>query len=152
MTTKKIKETSDRRKKFRFPIHRELRYKILDEGVLIGSGTGQSINFGSGGVLISIDRELNPGAFIELSISWPVLLNDSCPMRFIAFGRVLRSSGKKSACTIDKYEFRTQARTVQAMPAVRSDGMLQRWADGIRKEALKPRVAAASGVGTAATA
>ena len=152
MPTKKIQETSDRRKKFRFPIHRELRYKILDEGVLVGAGTGQSINMGSGGVAISIDRELKPGAFIELSISWPVLLNDSCPMRFIAFGRVLRSAGKRSACTIDKYEFRTQARTVQAMPSVRNDAMLQRWADGIRKEAMKPRVAASAPVATAVSA
>lgn len=137
----KMEKRIDRRKKFRFPIHRELRYKLLDEGVLIGSGTGQSVNMGSGGVSFSLDQELKVGAFIELSISWPVLLDDTCPMRFIVFGRVLRSLGRKSACTIDKYEFRTQARTFQTAPAVRSDAMLQRWAADMQKE--KPRVATA---------
>jgi hypothetical protein len=98
---------------------------------------------GSGGLAFTIDQELKPGAFIELSISWPVLLDDSCPMRFIVFGRVLRSVGRKSACTVDKYEFRTQARTFQTAPAVRNDSMLQRWAGGMRKENVKPRVATA---------
>jgi hypothetical protein len=145
MPTEKMEKQLDRRKKFRFPIHRELRYKLLEEGVLVGAGTGQSINMGSGGVAFSLDRELNPGAFIELSISWPVLLDDACPMRFIVFGRVLRSLGRRSACTIDKYEFRTQARTFQAAAtAVRNDSMLQRWADGMRKEAEKPRAATAA--------
>ena len=143
MPTEKMEKRLDRRTKFRFPIHRELRYKILDEGVLVGSGTGQTVNMASGGVAISIDRELKAGSYIELSISWPVLLDDSCPMRFIAFGRVLRSVGKRSACSIEKYEFRTQARNLQTMPAVRSDSMLQRWADTMRKEALKPHVATA---------
>jgi hypothetical protein len=141
MPTEKMEKRTDRRKKFRFPIHRELRYKLLDEGVLVGAGTGQSVNVGSGGVAFSIDRELKPGAFVELSISWPVLLDDTCPMRFVVFGRVLRSVGRRSACTIDKYEFRTQARSVQTAPAVRNDSMLLRWADGMRKETMKPRVA-----------
>lgn len=144
MTTKKMEKRLDRRTKYRFPIHRELRYKLLEDGVLVGAGTGQSVNMGSGGVAIAIDRELKPGAFIELSISWPVLLDDNCPMRFIVFGRVLRSLGRKSACTIDKYEFRTQARTLQPAPAVRHDSMLERWAYTMRKEAVKPREATAS--------
>jgi hypothetical protein len=143
MPTEKMEKRTDRRKKIRFPIHRELRYKLLDDGVLVGAGTGQSVNIGSGGVSISIDRELRPGAFIELSISWPVLLDDTCPMRFIVFGRVLRSLGRKSACSIDKYEFRTQARTMQTAPAVRNDQMLERWAFTMRKETVKPRVATA---------
>lgn len=151
MPTEKMEKRLDRRKKFRFPIHRELRYKLLDDGVMIGAGTGQSVNIGSGGVAISIDQELKPGAFIELSISWPVLLDDTCPMRFIAFGRVLRSNGRRAACSIDKYEFRTQARSFQAATTGRSDAMLQRWADGVRKEAMKPRVAMA-GVAPGATA
>jgi len=139
----KMEKRVDRRRKFRFPIHRELRYKLLADGVLIGSGTGQSVNMGSGGVALSLDQEVKPGAFIELSISWPVLLDDTCPMRFIVFGRVLRSTGRKSACTIDKYEFRTQARTFQSAPAVRSDAMLQRWAADMLKESAKPRAATA---------
>jgi hypothetical protein len=95
---------------------------------------------GSGGVAFSTEHALKPGAFVELSISWPVLLDDSCPMRLIVFGRVLRSQNHNAVCTIDKYEFRTAARTFQAA-AGRSDGMLQRWADGMRREESKLAVA-----------
>jgi len=131
------KNPNERRSKFRFGIQRELRYKVLEDGAMIASGAGQTINIGSGGVLFAADHQLKPGAFVEMSISWPVLLDQTCPMRLIVFGRVVRNAGKKNVCSVDKYEFRTQARTFQTVAPVRTDGMLQRWADGIRKESLK---------------
>jgi hypothetical protein len=63
-------------------------------------------------------------------------------MRFIVFGRVLRCDGRRTVCSIDKYEFRTSARTFQASVTPRGDGMLHRWVEGVRKEGLK--VSAAS--------
>jgi hypothetical protein len=133
----KINEQNERRIKFRFEIQRDLRYKVVEDETTIASGTGQTINVGSGGVAFAAEQQLKPGAFVEISISWPVLLDETCLMRLIVFGRVLRSAGGTTACSVDKYEFRTQARTVQPAAAPRRDGMLQRWADGIRKETLK---------------
>jgi hypothetical protein len=137
------RQRNDRRSKFRFSIQREIRYKVLEDGAMIASGTGHSIDVGSGGVAFAAEHPLKPGAFVEVSISWPVLLDQTCPMRLIVFGRVLRSSGQKNICSIDKYEFRTQARTFQSVTAPRSDGMLQRWAEGIRRESLKSSEAGA---------
>ena len=134
-------ERNERRAKARFPILRELRYKLLEDGAVIGSGEGQTYDVGSGGIAFVHDGELKPGAFIELSISWPVLLDERCAMRLIVFGRVVRSGERRTACTVDKYEFRTQARTYQ-LP-VRNDSMLRRWADSFVKESLKVRVASA---------
>jgi hypothetical protein len=139
----KTRQQSDRRSKYRFKIQREIRYKMLHDGAMIASGTGHSIDVGSGGLAFAAELPLKPGAFVEVSMSWPVLLDQTCPMRLIAFGRVLRNSGKKNVCSIDKYEFRTQARTFLAEAAPRSDGMLQRWAEGIRKETLKTSEAGA---------
>ena len=116
---------------------------MAEDGVVVAAGSGQTINMGSGGVAFVTEQPLTPGGFVELSISWPVLLDETCPMRFIVFGRVLRCTGRKAVCTIDKYEFRTQSRTFQASPTTRGDGMLQRWADGMRKESLKTNVAGA---------
>jgi hypothetical protein len=127
----------ERRKKARFPMHRELRYKLLDDDTIVESGMGQTIDMGSGGVAFQIDHALTPGLFIELSISWPVLLEDACPMRLIVFGRVLRSYLRQSVCTVDKYEFRTQARAARPLATVRTDSMLQRWADNVRRETMK---------------
>jgi c-di-GMP-binding flagellar brake protein YcgR len=128
---------AERRKKSRFPINRELRYKLLEGDTIIEFGTGTTLDMSSGGMAFVTEHQLLVGSFIELSISWPVLLEDSCPMRLIVFGRVVRSNGRQTACTVDKYEFRTQARTVRQIAPVRNDSMLQRWADNIRKESLK---------------
>jgi len=132
---------TDRRNKQRFPIRRELRYRLLEQDMIVASGSGETVDIGSGGVAIEVDQYLRPGTFIELSISWPVLLNQTCAMRVIVFGRVLRSTNGTAACTVDKYEFRTQPRTLQ-MPT-RRDGMLQRWADAFRRETEKPRAVSA---------
>src|SRR5271169_1023639 len=115
----------ERRSKTRFPIHRELRYKLLEDDVVIESGMGETIDMASGGMAFQIEHPLKVGAFVELSISWPVLLDDSCAMRLIVFGRIMRANGKSSACRVDKYEFRTQARAIQPVVAMRNDSMLQ---------------------------
>jgi hypothetical protein len=137
------KKSNERRSKSRFNLQRDLRYKMTADGMPQASGAGQTINMCSGGVAFVTEHPMHTGAFVELSINWPVLLDDSCPMRLIVFGRVLRTTGQTAICSIDKYEFRTAARTFQAVAAVRSDGMLQRWADGMRKGMLKDNLAGA---------
>ena len=91
----------------------------------------------SGGMAFQVDHPLKVGAFVELSISWPVLLDDSCAMRLIVFGRIVRAWGKSSACHVDKYEYRTQARVLKPILAVRNDSMLQRFAGSARKQSMK---------------
>ena len=135
------KKENDRRSKCRFAMERDVRYKVAEEGVVVAAGSGQTINMCSGGVAIVTEQPLTPGGFVELSISWPVLLDETCPMRFIVFGRVLRCSGRRTVCSIDKYEFRTSGRTFQASVTTRGDGMLHRWVEGVRKESLKVSVA-----------
>jgi hypothetical protein len=129
-----IAKQVDRRVKSRFSISREMRYKLLRDGSIIGSGNGQTINMSSGGVLFASDRNIEPETYVELSISWPVLLDNNCPMRLIVFGRLVHSADGRCACTIDKYEFRTQARALQTTVTVRNDSMLLKWAEGLRKE------------------
>jgi PilZ domain len=132
-------EESNRREKFRFPMQREVKYKVLKDGATVESGSGQTIDMGSAGLCVHLDKDLPAGTFIQLSVSWPVLLDDSCPMRLVIFGRVLRTGHGRCACSIDKYEFRTQARLIQ-VPMARVDSGLERWADGFRKEHLRPRL------------
>jgi hypothetical protein len=124
-----IEDPDDRRHKARFPIHRELKYRLMQDGRILEAGLGQTVNICSGGVAFSLDRELSTGTFIELSISWPVLLDNGTPMRLVVFGRVLRSGDGVSACTVDKYEFRTQARTAQNNQGYRSSILPLRWGE-----------------------
>ncbi|MGO9255029.1 MAG: hypothetical protein ACLQU1_01815 [Bryobacteraceae bacterium] len=122
------KDKNNRRQKSRFPIHRELRYKILQNGRISEAGLGQTVNMGSGGVAFALDRELAAGTFVELSISWPVYLENETPMRLVVFGRVLRSGDGLSACTVDKWEFRTQSRASQTNTGSRGNLVVPRWA------------------------
>jgi hypothetical protein len=119
---------SNRRRKTRFPIHRELRYKLLQDGRILEAGLGQTLNMGSGGVAFTLDRELPAGTFIELSISWPVQLDNGTPMRLVVFGRILRSGAGISACSVDKYEFRTQSRSPHLNTGLRGNVLPPRWA------------------------
>jgi hypothetical protein len=102
--------STERRLKRRFPIQREVRYRIL-ESSRPESGAGVAINASSGGIAFTCDRQLPVNASIEISLSWPVALQNSCPLRLVAKGRVVRSDGTSAACTIEKSEFRTQARS-----------------------------------------
>lgn len=100
----------ERRNKQRFPLQREMRYKLLEQNQSAGGGIGQTVDISSGGVSFTADRSLPADAVIEISMSWPVTLDNACPLRLVVKGRVVRNEGNAVACTIDKFEFRTQAR------------------------------------------
>jgi len=105
------KEKDDRRSADRFPIEREVRFKVLSrksstEGE---SGMGVTINMSSNGVLFTTDRYLLPGRRLEVSISWPAQLNSKVSLKLVARGRVVRSEEGRAAIEIHQYEFRTQA-------------------------------------------
>jgi len=124
---------NDRRSKHRFTLQRELRFKVLENDRIVETGTSQTIDISSGGVAFEAER-LKNGSLVELSISWPVLLDETCLMRLIVFGRVVRASKRSAACTIDRYEFRTQARVCQPQPTARVNNTLRRWAGTVDRE------------------
>jgi hypothetical protein len=130
-------DREDRRVKSRFPIQRDLRYRLMQDGRTIESGSGKTVDMGSGGVAFTLDRTLAAGIFIELSISWPVELDNGTPMRLVVLGRVLRCQEGLAACTVDKYEFRTQARSSQPGGGLRGSLLPPRWADRIAKQSSK---------------
>jgi hypothetical protein len=136
------KAISDRRAKMRFALHREMRFKLIEDDVVVGLGTGMTIDMCSGGVAFLAANPVKTDTFIELSISWPVKLDDQCPVRLVTYGRVLRCEGRRAVCTIDKYEFRTQGRVARTEePVVRVDPAFYRFVDSYRKVAVKTAAA-----------
>jgi len=101
------KEKNERRGSDRFPIEREVRYKVLNRKNADESGFGKTINMSSNGVLFTTDQYLLPGRRLELSISWPAQLNSTVPLKLVARGRVVRCEEGKAAIEIHQYEFRT---------------------------------------------
>jgi len=98
----------ERRLKRRFPIEQCVRYKMLYGKRIAETGTGKTLNVSSSGVWFSAETMLTSGMPVELSMNWPVLLNDSCPMKLMIYGCVVRSNDKGAAMAIEHYEFRTQ--------------------------------------------
>jgi len=103
------KDRNERRAADRFPIEREVRYKILNRKNADEVGVGKTINMSSNGVLFSTEQYLVPGKRLELSISWPAQLDSKISLKLVARGRVVRSDEKRAAIEIHQYEFRTQA-------------------------------------------
>lgn len=117
---------NERRAKVRFEIQRELRYQVRIRGKSVHSGSGRTVDIGSRGVAFQTEEPLNAGMAVELSISWPALLDEVCPMRLRVSGRVVRADGRMAVCSVDKYEFRTQG--TELAPTLRQRAAaLQSW-------------------------
>src|SRR3954451_10699606 len=102
------KSERERRVKRRFQIDQEVKYKMLYGQRIAETGVGRTLNISSGGVWFSTENMLTSGMPVELSMTWPVLLNDSCPMKLMIYGCVVRSNERGAAVAIERYEFRTQ--------------------------------------------
>jgi PilZ domain len=108
----------DRRDDRRYPIELEMRYKLVTRNRAPLQGTGRTLNISSGGVLFDGDRSLPAGAFVELSIHWPIMLQQSCPLTLCIVGRVVRCHENQAAVKLNRYEFhtRTTRTMIEGMP------------------------------------
>ena len=140
----KFDTSTNRRTKLRFPFNREMRYKLLDNDTIVAAGEGETIDMSSGGVAFRTNKALTAGSLVELSISWPALLYDSCPMRLVVFGRVARRADSVAACTVEKWEFRTGSRLANTVIPIGTDSRLLHWLEYRKEVLLKAAAAAAS--------
>ena len=104
----------ERRGTTRFPVREEVRYKVIQGKSENAGGTGKTLNIGSGGILFTTEEKLPMGRMVEISVNWPARLGGTCPLKFVATGRVVRSEGDKAAVRIERYEFKTRGGAVVA--------------------------------------
>jgi hypothetical protein len=93
----------------RYEISLELRWKIVRWKRVLDSGSGRTLDLSSSGILFESGRPLAPGAKIELSIVWPVLLQNMTPLQLFANGRIVRSDRSRTAMRMAHHEFKTLA-------------------------------------------
>jgi hypothetical protein len=98
----------DRRGTSRFPVREEVRYRVLHAKSLNVTGVGKTLNIGSRGILFTTEERLPMGKLVEVAVNWPARLGGSCPLKFVAVGRVVRSENDKAAVRIERYEFKTR--------------------------------------------
>lgn len=99
----------ERRETSRFPVREDVRYRVIQAKANKVSGSGTTLNMGSGGILFTTEDRLPIGRMVELSVNWPARLDGTCPLQFVATGRVVRSEDSRAAVRIEKYEFKTRS-------------------------------------------
>jgi hypothetical protein len=97
----------DRRSAVRLPIEQDVLYKVLARNT-IEVGLGKTVNMSSNGVLFTTERPLAVGQRLEVTVNWPMLLDNKCALKLVTTGRVVRSESGVAAIAIERYEFRTQ--------------------------------------------
>ena len=109
------KNKTERRSADRFPIEREVKYKVLNKKSPDEAGNGKTLNMSSNGVLFTSEQFLTPGKRMEVAISWPAQLNNKTNLKLVARGRIVRFEEGQAAMEIQQYEFRTSgAQTLAA--------------------------------------
>jgi len=93
----------DRREGLRFSIQREVRYSTPNGK----KGAGTSLDISRKGILFTTQQVLDVGEFVELSLEWPVRLDQKTPLKLVLRGRVVRSSDDRPAVFVRQHELRT---------------------------------------------
>jgi hypothetical protein len=86
-----------------------LRYRAVSRRKGKEVGKGKTINISSSGVLFTSEDALRPGERMELSISWPVRLDNKYALQLVARGKVVRLEPGRVAIQIQQHEFHTQS-------------------------------------------
>ena len=110
----KYDSDNNRRKTSRFPIIREIRYRVSTRDNLFEAGVGSTVNISSSGVLFSTEKPLLPGRRVEVAISWPAELNRNTALKLVARGRVVRTEDGHAAAELQNFEFRTMGSGLSA--------------------------------------
>jgi hypothetical protein len=109
--------TLDRRENSRFPVRAEVRYRVFQSKAVQLVGAGKTVDFSSGGVLFTTSEPLPTGRLVEISVTWPARLDETCPLQFVATGRIVRADAAKAAMLIERYEFKTLSSAVLTVGA-----------------------------------
>jgi hypothetical protein len=76
------------------------------------------------GILVELDREVEPGSSVQLSLAWPGTYHNTERARLDLTGQVVRTEGLRAAVRIFAHEFRLPRTNVRPIarapiPAVR---------------------------------
>src|SRR5690349_18537997 len=89
-----------------FPIRTQLDYRLIRGGALVSGGTGCSVYLGSKSVQFEADSLIPLNLLVELSIRWPVQLENRIDLKLQMTGRTIQVSGNRVTLEVLKHEFR----------------------------------------------
>src|ERR1035438_7796634 len=98
----------EKRKSNRFPVHQGIQYRDMDPRQGKSAGGGLTLDMSGSGIRISIQEPIPIGRILEVSVDWPVRLDETCPLKVVLVGPVVRCEADWAALSILRYEFRTR--------------------------------------------
>ena len=98
----------EKRKSNRFPVHQGIQYRDIDPQQGKSAGGGLTLDMSGSGIRISTQEPIPIGRILEVSVDWPVRLDETCPLKVVLVGRVVRCEADWVALSILRYEFRTR--------------------------------------------
>lgn len=107
---------AERRGNPRFDCRLSVNYQTLEKPFFSGTGLSETLNISSKGVLFKTAEPLEPGQLVQVSVDWPVRLENQVPLKLVAEGRVVRNVNGQAAMSIEKYEFKTSRRAAEGAP------------------------------------
>ena len=109
-------QNPDRRGSVRFKVNLEVRYSVVGVCRPAENGFGRTIDMSSSGLSFTADRPLSIGQELDLSIDWPVLLDEGVQLQLVTSGVVVRSVGAVIALRIGRHEFKTRRAGLNVEP------------------------------------
>lgn len=100
------KARSGRRRRTRYEIYKELRFSYR-QGNSLFFGSGRTKDLDDNGIRFEADHALPQDSEIELRISWPVRLQNVCPLELVVRGPILRSDRHGCVLRVKSCEFQT---------------------------------------------
>ncbi len=111
-----------------YPIRLALAYSAFRNGAVVQRGNGETVEISSTRVRLTSVDVLDRGITdIQLSVAWPVALEDGTPLQFVVRGRPAWDGEQLAAVVVSSYEFRTAARRPVIAAHVSERATDQRW-------------------------
>ena len=98
----------ERRSKIRFPLNCEISFQIISFiGVAKLHGVGRLVDISSKAVSFRTETIVPFGVRLQISIPWPVCLENGCPLKLVVLGSLMQKRGEVVVVSMEEYEFRT---------------------------------------------
>ena len=97
---------NSRRRHKRWEFERDLSFSYHRGGETY-YGSGRTMDLSEDGVRFDNDHEVPEHTLVELRISWPVPLQERCPLELVIRGRMIRSDRRGAVVHIETCEFHT---------------------------------------------
>jgi hypothetical protein len=102
------RESIERRSRRRYCLNFGLRYTLSENGEVVETGSGQLVDMSSSGLRFVAARPLVCGVRVDVSIDWPVLLDESIRLQLALKGVIVRVCGAETAVKIYRHGFKTR--------------------------------------------